>query len=378
MAHVDSNYKLMYQGIKTVTTIYEAAMHGKLSTDINLIHNTNKSFKKFRNEARIHGYKVPARAFAHLFQMPVSFYFNKDDQSINLLIHIPLLRDDKLLTMYKYIGTTIPITNDHGLVLQNKDDVIAYNDERYVTFKSADLWQCPKIAKVYFCPDIISSVKPINKMKNTCFGALKEAKFDQLLEKCDDIRIKTLKNEVKRITKSTWVLFSKEQSTFQADCLSKKSKDVLLKREIPFKGFMKISLNQNCIGTFHGERLWPETSFNSSKNVASYWLPQKNDFLEKYPNIDHEKIGNFLESLPNKTESQPLGDLLKYIENIDENNKMALQLEAQASQLEAQQTHNFILYVIATSGWMIILSFVIFFCVSKYYKTSATDLRPTN
>ena len=94
MAHVDSNYKLMYQGIKTVTTIYEAAMHGKLSTDINLIHNTNKSFQKFRNEARIHGYKVPARAFAHLLQMPVSFYFNKDDQSINLLIHIPLLRDD--------------------------------------------------------------------------------------------------------------------------------------------------------------------------------------------------------------------------------------------------------------------------------------------
>ena len=80
-------------------------------------------------------------------------------------------------------------------------------------------------------------------MKDTCFGAIKEAKFDQLLEKCDDIRIKTLENEVKRVSKNTWVLFSKEESKFQAQCLSKKVQNLPVVEEIPFKGFMKM---RNC------------------------------------------------------------------------------------------------------------------------------------
>ena len=36
-AHVDTNYKSMYLGIKTVLTILEKALHGKPSTDIALI-----------------------------------------------------------------------------------------------------------------------------------------------------------------------------------------------------------------------------------------------------------------------------------------------------------------------------------------------------
>ena len=344
-------------------------MHGKLSTDINLVHNMNKSYAKFRNEARRHGYKVPAGAFNHLFQMPVSFYVNKEEQSINLLLHIPLLRDDKVLQMYKYIGTTIPINDLHGLVLQNKEDIVAYNDEWYVTLKSADLWKCNKISKVHFCRDIISSVKPINRMKDTCFGAIKEAKFDQLLEKCDDIRIKTLENEVKRVSKNTWVLFSKEESKFQAQCLSKKVQNLPVVEEIPFKGFMKISVDHNCIGNFNGEKLWPQTAFNSSKIVATYWLPKENSFHKRFPKIDQGIMENFLESLPNKTESQPISDLLKYADNIDQNNKMA-------SQLEAQETHNAILYGIASSGWIIILLFVSIFCLKNYFKLSSNDMRP--
>ena len=88
--------------------------------------------------------------------MPTSYFYNKEDNSINLIVHIPLMRDDKAFVMHKYIGTTIPITSHHGITLESKEDIIAFSEEKYVTLNSADLWKCPKIATVHFCRDIMS------------------------------------------------------------------------------------------------------------------------------------------------------------------------------------------------------------------------------
>ena len=160
-----------------------------------------------------HGYKMSITAVSQLFQLETSFIVDKEAQTINLLVHIPLLRDEKALVMYKYVDTAIPITNTHGMILENDEDIIAYNDEEYVTLKSDDLWKCQKIATVNFCRDIISSVKPISQMKDTCFGALKAGKYDELMDKCHDtLRITNLKDEVRRISKNTFVILLKELS----------------------------------------------------------------------------------------------------------------------------------------------------------------------
>ena len=78
-------------------------------------------------------------AVSQLFQLETSFIVDKEAQIVNLLVHIPLLRDEKALVMYKYVDTAIPITNTHGMILENDEDIIAYNDEEYVTLKSDDL-----------------------------------------------------------------------------------------------------------------------------------------------------------------------------------------------------------------------------------------------
>ena len=130
-AHVETNNRLIADGIKVITEILETAKHGKLSSQITLIHDTEKSLAKFKNNAKEHGYIVPASAHSHLFQMDTSFYVDKEDQTINLLVHIPLLREEKYLDMYKYVGTAIPINSQHGMILQNEQDIIAYNDESY-------------------------------------------------------------------------------------------------------------------------------------------------------------------------------------------------------------------------------------------------------
>ena len=128
-------------------------------------------------------------------------------------------------------------SNQLGMILQNEEDIIAYNKENFVTFKSEDLWKCDKIATVHFCRDIISTVKPINQMKETCFGALKAGNYHELTAKCHDIRIKKLENEVKRISKNTWVIYSKEDSSVEITCLSKKTTGKREEHTKHIKGF---------------------------------------------------------------------------------------------------------------------------------------------
>ena len=200
MAHVETNFRLISGGIKTITSILESALHGKLSSQITLIYDLDASFKMFKTQARKHGYIMPITAVSQLFQLETSYYVDKEANSINLLVHIPLLRDEKTLVMYKYVGTSIPISKDHGMILENDEDTIAYNDEEFVTLKSEDLWKCEKIATVHFCRDIISSVKPKSRMEETCLGALKAKQYDELPEKCQNIKIANLKNDVKRIS----------------------------------------------------------------------------------------------------------------------------------------------------------------------------------
>ena len=153
--HAEKTYKLLKKEIKALTNVFETAMHGKLSTDIVLIYNLEEAYTNFISDAKEKGYIVPAGAFNHLFQLDVTFYVDKETNSINLIVHIPLMRQEKSLIMHKYVGTAIPINSQYGMILENYHDIIAYNDEEYVTLSSKELWKCQKLANVYFCRDII-------------------------------------------------------------------------------------------------------------------------------------------------------------------------------------------------------------------------------
>ena len=372
-AHVDTNYKSMYLGIKTVLTILEKALHGKLSTDIALVFDVKGAYNRFEKQAKRNGYQVPANAFAHIFQMPTSYFYNKEDNSINLIVHIPLMRDDKAFVMHKYIGTTIPITNHHGITLDSKEDIIAYSEEKYVTLKSEDLWKCPKIGTVHFCRDIISSVKPRSRMQDTCLGSIIEGNFHQLLEKCQDVRIKNLENEAKRISKNAWVLYSKEKSKIEITCMTKPTKEVPYAkketREMEINGFKKISMSQNCMGKFNDEDLWAETTLDSDNNIANYWLQRENDSLKTYPGIDEPKVIKVLEKLPKNIKSQPFSEILKNADEIDFNVKMK-------KKIDSQGIHNQALYGLGSSVWLIALILLIVYCVkTKKPNTNGTNGR---
>ena len=68
------------------------------------------------------------------------------------------------------------------------------------------------------------------------------------MDKCHDIRIKVLENEVKRISSNTFVIYAKEESKLEIKCLSETGKREV--RELTIKGFKKVSIEKNCINEY--------------------------------------------------------------------------------------------------------------------------------
>ena len=122
-------------------------------------------------------------------------------------------------------------------------------------------------------------------------------------------------------------------------CLSKKTPQKLEVHEKPIKGFMKVTIRQNCMVNFNGEKKYAQTEFESDNNVANYWLPIKNDFLKSYPitGLNEEKLLKSMEKLGNSSKSLHIGDLIKNADEIDHNIKIA-------GQLSDLQFHNIVLY----------------------------------
>ena len=72
----------------------------------------------------------------------------------------------------------------------------------------------------------------------------------QLMDKCQNVKISNLKNDVKRISESIFVIYSMEESTIEIICLTPgKPREV---RNEPIHGLMKVSIDQNCQGNFNG------------------------------------------------------------------------------------------------------------------------------
>ena len=134
-------------------------------------------------------------------------------------------------------------------------------------------------------------------MENECLGALKTEKYDNLMDKCHDISIKNLEDEVKRISPNSFVIYAKEESKLEIKCLSKTGKREV--RELQIKGFKKVSIEKNCAGVFKEELLYSDTNFEYDNN--NYWLPieidYENDFKKHYPSLDEDKILKSLDQL---------------------------------------------------------------------------------
>ena len=98
---------------------------------------------------------TPVKTPADLFSMPMSYVFNKEQETFFFIIHIPLTRGEQVMDMYEYIPfpMTMSMSENH-VVLPRPGyyNVLAINQKQeYQVLSSSELSQCFKLGRVHYC-----------------------------------------------------------------------------------------------------------------------------------------------------------------------------------------------------------------------------------
>ena len=123
------------------------------------------------------------------------------------------------MKMVEYKPSQIPTSENFGINIVGHDDILAFNNKHYVTFKSSNLWKCDRISTIFFCDDVVDYLKPISQLGTSCLGSLWNKNSDGIMEKCDEKNLKPLALDIKKIKSNQFVIFSikRDMVTFRCE-----------------------------------------------------------------------------------------------------------------------------------------------------------------
>jgi len=203
--------------------------------------------KAVTDVAKERGYTVLPERLTDYFQLETSYLRQGDD--ILILLHVPCVVHDQLLTIYRYIPFPYPLstkvqpdsatisdalqmtprnmtatthtnpTNDDAtidaLIITPEADLIAVGkNRRYKVLSDADLATCIKRNRVYLCEkhQVLHT-----DLANSCLGSIYDRNALGVKQNCKLLR-KQLKETVYQISAHDHLLFTPRPYTTQIEC----------------------------------------------------------------------------------------------------------------------------------------------------------------
>jgi hypothetical protein len=121
-----------------------------------------------------------------LFQLETSFLYNPVEHVFIIILHIPMVKREHLLTMYKYEPQPLAthLAENSSLVPDvGQDDIIAVMGlEAYKVMSSSDLLDCLKFGNHHFCGG--GNALRTN-FKSTCLGSIFMGDFESSRTQCN-------------------------------------------------------------------------------------------------------------------------------------------------------------------------------------------------
>jgi len=108
-----------------------------------------------------------------LFQLETSFLYNTSSRTLVIIVHIPMVKREHLLTMHKYVPLPLAshFMENASLVAKvgHKDIIASRGLEAYKILSSSDLIHCNKFGNHHFCE---GSYSLRTNFKSTCLGSI--------------------------------------------------------------------------------------------------------------------------------------------------------------------------------------------------------------
>jgi hypothetical protein len=168
--------------------------------------------------AEKHGYISFVKQTTDLFQIPLSYVYQPNNETVALILHVPFVKSEYLLTLNQYLPFPLShnLSPNHSLTpAVGQYDILAYSG--YETFKlvsQSDLAACHKMGETYFCKgrnDLRTD------MQETCMGSLFLQQGKGVQRNCK-FEINPAREQVFKLAYNKWTIATQKQYTTYQVC----------------------------------------------------------------------------------------------------------------------------------------------------------------
>ena len=301
--------------LKVSNAVSQAQLH-RLSA-LTFSHKVLQSIKNYIDDlAADKNYISFVTHISDLYQLEASFVYNPTNLTFNIILHVPLVKPEYLLTLNQYVP--FPLSQDfasnHSITPDvGYNDVLAFGHMN--TFKiisQSDLAGCHRMGDTYFCKgrNVLQT-----KMEETCLGAIFRQNLGGVKTYCK-FEVKPLKEQVFQLATNKWQIFSMNRFTTTKVCETVASPLAIgYSTTIELEPGCKVLLQANILYAEHESAITIEpTHYTWTWNITAIFpdipsdkfstaLQSLHDYglhvVEASDIVHHLKFNNFEGSIPN-------------------------------------------------------------------------------
>ncbi len=289
-----------------ITAFNQKLAPGALSMDVldQIIHHiddiaASNQFKKFVHEP------------ADLYKLDASFIHRPEENTIILILHVPFVEADYLLTLYEFVSLPIDfnfIANISVVLEVGRADLIAIGDTNtFQTLSSSDLAGCKRLGATFFCEG--RTVLKTN-IVNDCMGSLFLASATLIKANCK-FRISDTREKIFSLGNNTWLVYSIGTIATNHVCPKARSSSPLT-----ISSGQAVTVQPGCHIPTMDHLITADES--EEMEVHSTWLDWNMSLSQLFDHNDAEQITNTVHKIRDTmTGSFDASELLQHLDQLN-------------------------------------------------------------
>ena len=191
---------------KIQATIQQAQNH-KLSTELLSGETITKIYEFIQTTAKDRGLQPLIYTTSDLFQIEMSYFYQANDKTLNLFLHVPLVQPSNLLHFFQLVPFPISnnLNNNLTMIPKLDKDLLAVGEKHQFQITShADLQACEKYGTTYLCQGRHTTR---TDLADTCLGAYYLEKWSVIPDLCQ-FQFIPAKEHVFKMAANKWIVSS--------------------------------------------------------------------------------------------------------------------------------------------------------------------------
>jgi hypothetical protein len=241
MIYIDTYLTVLERQVDRMIDGMQGLLHHKITPSFLETSALYASLKRLGKRARIEGYIFPTETMVSAVFMLSTSFLVLDGGLLRIFMHIPLMKDGSVMTIYKLLPMPIPVngTSAH-LIIQEMPGYLVINEDQdgYSILPFDDLEECDLVADLYICQHHNVLMRNFGA---TCLGALWKEDGKVAAERCP-YSLAPADYAVSQLTATTFAVYHPQKDRLRIECPNEKP------AYKAFKGSQLIDLKPNCRG----------------------------------------------------------------------------------------------------------------------------------